>query len=147
VSDIKTLEQIKVESMAGNRLNSIMLGGFATVALLLAAIGIYGVISYSVIQRTQEIGIRAALGASSENVVAMVLRSGMLMAATGLVVGLVGALALTQFVETLLFGVGARDPVTIGGVAAVLAGVALVASYVPARRAAKVDPMICLRYE
>lgn len=147
LSDIKTLEQIKTESLAGNRLNSIMLGGFATVALLLSAIGIYGVISYSVVQRTHEIGIRAALGASTVDVVTMILKLGMVMAGAGLVLGFLGALALTRLLATLLFGVGARDPVTITGVGAILAMVALLASYVPARRAAKVDPMICLRYE
>jgi putative ABC transport system permease protein len=147
LSDIKTLEQIKTESMASNRLNSIMLGGFATVALLLSAVGIYGVISYSVVQRTHEIGIRAALGASSFDVVGMILRAGMLMAGAGLVLGFLGALALTRLLATLLFGVGARDPLTIIGVGVILAMVAWLASYVPARRAAKVDPMICLRYE
>jgi putative ABC transport system permease protein len=147
VTDVKTLEQIKTESMAGNRLNSIMLGGFATVALLLSAIGIYGVISYSVVQRTHEIGIRAALGASSVDVMGLILGRGMLMAGAGLVLGLLGALALTRLLATLLFGVGARDPVTIAGVGAILAMVALIASYVPARRASRVDPMICLRYE
>jgi putative ABC transport system permease protein len=147
LTDFKTLEQIKAESMASNRLNSIMLGGFAMVALLLSAIGIYGVMSYSVVQRTHEIGIRAALGASASNVLALILKRGMLMAGAGLVLGLLGALALTRILATLLFGVGARDPITIAGVAAMLAMVALLASYVPARRAAKVDPMICLRYE
>lgn len=147
LSGIKTLEQIKTESLASNRLNSIMLGGFATVALLLSAIGIYGVISYSVVQRTHEIGIRAALGASTVEVVTMILKVGMLMAGAGLVLGFIGALALTRLLSTLLFGVGARDPVTISGVGAILAVVALLASYLPARRAAKVDPMICLRYE
>lgn len=147
LSDIKTLERIKTESMAGNRLNSLLLGGFATVALLLSAIGIYGVISYSVVQRTHEIGIRAALGAGSGDVVTMILKGGMLMAGAGLVLGLLGALVLTRLITTLLFGVGARDPMTIAGVGAILAIVALLASYVPARRAAKVDPMICLRYE
>ena len=147
LSDIKTLEQIKTESMASNRLNSIMLGGFATVALLLSAIGIYGVISYAVVQRTHEIGIRAALGASAADVVRMILKVGMVMASTGLVLGFLGALALTRLMATLLFGVGARDPVTMAGVGAILAIVALLASYLPARRAARVDPMICLRYE
>src|SRR6185437_7735212 len=147
LSDIKTLEQIKTESVASNRLNSIMLGGFATVALLLSAIGIYGVISYSVVQRTHEIGIRAALGASSMDVVKMILKVGVVMAGAGLALGFLGALALTRLLATLLFGVGARDPTTIVGVAVILAVVALLASYLPARRAAKVDPMICLRYE
>lgn len=147
LSDIKTLERIKTESLAGNRLNSLMLGGFATVALLLSAIGIYGVISYSVVQRTHEIGIRAALGASGTDVVKMILKSGMVMAGAGLAFGFLAALALTQLLATLLFGVGARDPVTIAGVGVILAAVALLASYLPAHRASKVDPMICLRYE
>jgi len=147
LSDIKTLERIKTESMADNRLNSLLLGGFAGVALLLSAIGIYGVISYSVVQRTHEIGIRAALGARSGDVVAMILKAGMTMAGAGLVLGLLGALVLTRLITTLLFGVGARDPMTMTGVGAILAVVALLASYLPARRAAKVDPMICLRYE
>lgn len=145
--DMKTLEQVKVESMASNRLNSMMLGGFATVALLLSAIGIYGVISYSVVQRTHEIGVRAALGASKGNVLTLILKHGLLMAGMGLVLGFLGAMALTRILSTLLFGVGARDPITIAGVGAILAVVAMLASYVPARRAAKVDPMICLRYE
>ncbi|QOY90573.1 ABC transporter permease [Paludibaculum fermentans] len=147
LTDFKTLEQIKAESMADNRLNSIMLGGFAMVALLLSAIGIYGVISYSVVQRTHEIGIRAAMGARAGDVVGLILKRGVVMAALGLGIGLLGALALTHLLATLLFGVGARDPLTLGAVAAVLAFVALLASYLPARRAAKVDPMICLRYE
>ncbi len=145
--DMKTLDQLKVESMASNRLNSIMLGGFATVALLLSAIGIYGVISYSVVQRTHEIGVRAALGASKGNVLTLILKHGLLMAGMGLILGFLGAIALTRILSTLLFGVGARDPITIAGVGAILAVVAMLASYVPARRAAKVDPMICLRYE
>jgi putative ABC transport system permease protein len=147
LTDMKTLEQIKTETMAGNRLNSIMLGGFAMVALLLSAIGIYGVISYSVVQRTHEIGIRAAMGARAGDVVGLILKRGVLMAALGLGIGLLGALALTRLLATLLFGVGARDPLTMAGVGGILAVVALLASYLPARRAAKVDPMICLRYE
>lgn len=146
-SDIKTLEQIKTESMASNRLHTLLLGGFAVVALLLAATGIYGVISYSVVQRTHEVGIRAALGASAAEVVWMVLKSGLRMAGLGLGLGFLGALALTQLLASLLFGVGARDPVTMVGVGTILALVAFLASYVPARRAAKVDPIISLRYE
>ncbi|WP_321470919.1 ABC transporter permease [uncultured Paludibaculum sp.] len=147
LTDMKTLEQIKTESMASNRLNSIMLGGFAAVALLLSAIGIYGVISYSVVQRTHEIGIRAAMGARTGDVIGLILKRGVVMAAAGLVIGFLGALALTRLLTTLLFGVSARDPMTIASVGGILAAVALLASYVPARRAAKVDPMICLRYE
>ncbi len=147
LTDFKTLEQIKTESMATKRLHSIMLGGFATVALLLSAIGIYGVISYSVVQRTHEIGIRAALGASARDVLGLIVGRGMMLAGVGLVLGLLGALALTQLLTALLFGVSARDPLTMVGSVTVLAFVALLASYIPARRAARVDPMICLRYE
>ena len=124
-----------------------MLGGFAVIALLLSAIGIYGVISYSVVQRTHEIGIRAALGASRFDVMGLILKRGMLMAGAGLVLGFLGVLALTRLLTSLLFGVGARDPMTIIGVGGVLPFVALLASYLPAHRAAKVDPMVCLRYE
>jgi putative ABC transport system permease protein len=147
LTEVKTLEQIKTESMASNRLQSLLLTVFAAIAVLLAAIGIYGVISYSVEQRTHEIGIRAALGASKGDLVRLILRNGMVMAGIGLVLGLGGALGLTRLLSNLLFGVGERDPVTIGAVAALLAGVAMVACYIPARRATKVDPMVALRYE
>jgi predicted permease len=147
LTEVKTLDQIKSESTASNRLQSMLLTVFAAIAVLLAAIGIYGVISYSVEQRTHEIGIRAALGASKGDLLSLILRSGMLMAGIGLVVGLAGALGLTRLLTTLLFGVGERDPMTIGAVAVLLAGVALLACYVPARRATKVDPMVALRYE
>jgi putative ABC transport system permease protein len=133
--------------MATNRLQSLLLSVFAGIAVLLAAIGIYGVISYSVEQRTREIGIRAALGASRSDLLRLVLRSGMLMAGIGLAVGVVGAYLLTWLLKNLLFGVGARDPMTMGGVAAILAFVALLACYIPARRATRVDPMVALRYE
>jgi putative ABC transport system permease protein len=147
LAEVKTLEQIKSESMASDRLRSILLSVFAGIAVLLSAIGIYGVISYSVVQRTQELGVRAALGASTSNILGLVLRGGMWMTGIGLVIGLVGALGLTRLLETLLFGVPARDPVTITAVAALLGLVALLACYIPAWRAAKVDPMIALRYE
>ena len=143
--DMKTLDQLKLESMASNRLNSIMLAGFATVALLLSAIGIYGVISYAVVQRTHEIGIRAALGASRTNVLSLILKHGIVMTGTGLVLGLVGTLGLTRLLARLLFGVSSHDRMTIAAVCAILALVAVMASYVRAWRAAKVDPMFCLR--
>ncbi|HYM13761.1 MAG TPA: ABC transporter permease [Bryobacterales bacterium] len=147
LTDIKTLEQIKSESLASNRLRSLLLGVFATIAVLLSAIGIYGVISYSVERRTHEIGIRAALGASAGSLLGLILRGGMLLTGIGLVLGFGGALGLTRLLATLLFGVEPRDPVTIGAVAGVLAAVALLACYIPARRATKVDPMVALRYE
>jgi putative ABC transport system permease protein len=114
---------------------------------LLSAIGIYGVISYSVAQRRHELGIRAALGASTSDLLGLVLRGGLLMTAMGLAVGFAGALGLTRLMQSLLFGVGARDPVTIAAVGGILGCVALLACYVPAYRATKVDPMVALRYE
>ena len=147
LTNVKTLEQIKVESLASNRLRSVLLAVFAAIAVLLAAIGIYGVISYSVEQRTHEIGIRAALGASKSDLVRLILRSGMLMAGIGLLLGFAGAFGMTRLLANLLFGVGERDPITIGAVAALLTCVALLACYIPARRATKVDPMVALRYE
>ena len=147
LTDVKTLDQIKAESMATNRLRSLLLTVFASIAVLLAAIGIYGVIAYSVEQRTHELGIRAALGASRGDLLRLVLRSGMLMAGLGLLLGFAGAFGLTRLLANLLFGVGERDPMTIGAVAALLSCVALLACYIPARRATKVDPMVALRYE
>jgi putative ABC transport system permease protein len=147
LTDVKTLEQIKGESVASDRLQSLMLTVFAVIALLLSAIGIYGVISYSVVQRTHEIGIRGALGATTVDILRLILRGGMLLSVIGLLLGLGGALALTRLLETLLFGVGSRDPVTIASVAVILAVVAFLACYVPARRASRVDPVIALRYE
>ena len=147
LTDVKTLEQIKSESMAGDRLRSMLLGVFAGIALLLSAVGIYGVISYSVAQRTGEIGIRAALGASRIDVLGLVLGRGIWMTGAGLAVGFAGALALTRLLATLLFGVGPWDPFTMVAVCGMLASVGLLACYLPARRAAQVDPAVALRYE
>jgi putative ABC transport system permease protein len=147
LTDVKLLEQIKSESMATDRLRAVLIGVFAAVAMALSAIGIYGVISYSVVQRTQEIGIRAALGASSAATRWLILRSGLRMTATGLLIGCGGALALTRLLAVLLFGVGARDPVTKMIVAGILAVMALLACYLPAHRATNVDPLVALRYE
>lgn len=143
--DMKTLTQIKSESLGDNRLRSTLLGLFAVVALLLAAIGIYGVVSHGVEQRTREIGIRAALGATPGEILRLVLRGGLTNVVLGLLIGIAGVFALTGLIESLLFGVGERDPVTVLAVAAVLAGVAIVACYLPARRATKVNPIIALR--
>jgi putative ABC transport system permease protein len=147
VADLRTLEQIKSGTVASDRMQTMLLAIFAALALLLAAIGIYGVISYSVTQRTHELGIRAALGASSGSLQAMVIRRGMRLTAIGLAIGAAGALALTRLLGSLLFGISPRDPVTLVVVAVVLSGVALLACYIPARRAAGVDPMVALRYQ
>jgi len=147
LTDVKTLEQIKAESVAPDRLQSLLLTVFAVIAMLLSAIGIYGVVSYSVVQRTHEIGIRAALGATTGDVLRLILRGGMLMSGLGLFLGLAGVLGVTRLLATLLFGVGSRDPLTIAAAAGTLAAVAMLACYVPARRASRVDPVVALRYE
>jgi ABC-type antimicrobial peptide transport system permease subunit len=124
-----------------------MFGAFAAIALVLAAVGVYGVISYAVSQRTQEIGVRVALGAQRGDVVRLIVGHGAQLGAWGVAIGLVGALAVTRFLRTLLFGVSPFDPLSFIGVAAMLTAIALLASYIPARRAAKVDPVEALRYE
>jgi putative ABC transport system permease protein len=145
--DIKTLDQIKSDSLGENRMRTVLLGAFAALALVLAAIGIYGVISYSVAQRTHEMGLRAALGASRWDQLRLVLKGGMTLTAIGMAIGTAGALALTRLLASLLFGVSPHDPWTLALVSVVLAAVATAACFIPARRAAKVDPMVALRYE
>jgi putative ABC transport system permease protein len=147
IANTRTLEQIKSASMGGRRIPSVLLGVFGVVALLLAGIGIYGVISYSVAQRTREIGIRVALGASERSLIRLVLDRGVVLTGVGLGIGFLGAYGLTRLMASMLFGVGARDPMTMASVGVVLASVAMLASYVPARRAMKVDPIVALRYE
>jgi ABC-type antimicrobial peptide transport system permease subunit len=124
-----------------------LLAAFAGLALLLASLGIYGVLSFFVAQHTQEIGVRLALGAQPRSILALVLGKGMRLALLGLGLGLCGALLLTRLIESQLYGVSASDPVTYAGLALLLAFVALLACYLPARRAMKVDPMVALRYE
>jgi putative ABC transport system permease protein len=147
VANIKTMDEIVSDSVAQRRLTMLLLTVFAGAALLLAAVGIYGVIAYGVTQRTQEIGIRMALGAQRGDVLRMVVRQALLLAAAGIVIGGTGAFALTQLMTGLLFQVTPGDPLTFATVSAILAGVALLASYIPGRRATRVDPVIALRSE
>ena len=147
VANVQTMEEILGEESAQRRTGMTLLASFAGLALLLASLGIYGVLSFFVAQHTQEIGVRLALGARPRSILALVLRKGMRLALAGLGLGLVGALLLTRFIESQLFGVSATDPLTYAGLALLLVAVALVACLVPARRATKVDPMVALRYE
>jgi len=147
ISNVSTLEKLVDDSVAQRRLNMLLMGLFGGLALLLSAVGIYGLLSHAVTQRTQEMGIRMALGAQVGDVLKLVLRQGMMLAIAGEVIGLVGAFALTRLMRGLLFGVTPNDATTFVVVAGVLAVVALLACYVPARRATKVDPLVALRYE
>jgi predicted permease len=147
VYDKESEEDVVARSIASQRFSLILLGAFAGLALLLAGIGIYGVLSYLVGQRTREIGVRMALGAQRLDVLRMVLGDGARMTMVGAAIGLVAALALTRLMASMLFGVRPTDPVTFAAVAVLLCGIALFACYLPARRAAKVDPMVALRYE
>jgi putative ABC transport system permease protein len=145
--DVKTFEEHMGVSLFPARVAASLLGGFGLLALLLAAMGVYGVVSYSVAQRTREIGIRLALGARELDVLRLVAGRGMVLVTVGLAVGLAFALALTRFMEGLLYGVSATDALTFAAVVLLLAAVALLACLVPARRATKVDPMVALRHE
>ena len=147
VHSISSMDQIIARSVADRRFALELLGVFAAVALLLAAIGIYGVMSYSFSQRTHEIGIRVALGAQRMNILHMAIGEGMQLVGIGLAIGLIGAGALTRFVRTMLFDVSPFDPITFAAISAVLAAVAFLACYVPARRATRVDPLVALREE
>jgi putative ABC transport system permease protein len=144
---VTTMEQRIADAASGTRFNTTLLGFFGFAALALAAIGVYGVIAHSVTERTHEIGIRAALGASRRDVLGMVMSQGMAMTAAGIALGLVGAAFATRFLAGLLYGIGPGDPLTLGSAAAILGVVALAACYLPARRAMKVDPMAALRHE
>ena len=144
---VQTLEDLLGTSVAPRRFNMMLLGIFAGVALVLAMVGLYGVMSYSVSWRTHEIGIRMALGANRADVLRLVVRQGMTMTVVGLVIGLLGAFFLSRVLVGLLYGVSAKDPLTFAGVSIVLLGVALLACLLPARRATRVDPIIALRTE
>jgi putative ABC transport system permease protein len=144
---IQTMNERLSDVVAQPRFQTLLLTLFGLLTLVLVSAGIYGVVSYSVAQRTQEIGVRVALGAQSRDVLKLVVGQGMKLALIGMGVGLIGAFVLTRLMEHLLFGVSATDPVTFVVVAAFLAAVALLACYIPARRAMKVDPMVALRCE
>ena len=147
MADVKTMEQIVGESMASDRFNTVLFGSFAAVALLLAAVGIYGVMSFVVAQRTHEIGLRMALGADRGRVIGQVLREGMTTALAGTALGSAGAYFVGRAMQGMLYGVGAMDPTALSVVALTLLGAALVACLGPAQRAASVDPMVALRQE
>jgi len=147
VSRVRTLEQIISSSVQQQRFLMVLLGIFAGVAMILAAVGLYGVMSYAVTQRTHEIGIRMALGANNRNVLRLVVGHGMMLALIGIAIGLAGSLAVTRLMSTLLFGISTTDPITFGGISMLLTVVTLVSCLAPAYRAIRVDPMVALRHE
>ncbi|HEY9422352.1 MAG TPA: FtsX-like permease family protein, partial [Thermoanaerobaculia bacterium] len=147
VSEVRTMEGWLAEYTARTRFGTLLLAGFALLALILAAIGIYGVMSHSVVQRQNEIGVRMALGARARDVLMMVIRQGLALVLVGVALGLLAALALTRVLSSLLYGVSATDPLTFVAIALVLLGVSGIACYIPARRAARVDPLIAMRYD
>jgi putative ABC transport system permease protein len=147
VDTIQTLGEVLKESVADARFRTLLLGAFALMAIVLAAVGIYGLISYSVAQRTREIGIRVALGAQARQVLVPVLREGLSLAVAGITIGLAGSLAMSRVLKSFLFGIEATDPLTYTAVALLLLSVAMLASYIPSRRALGVDPISALRAE
>jgi len=147
VSQVRSMDRILADSIAPRRFAVVMLGIFAAVALALAAVGIYGVISFSVTRRTREIGVRIALGARPQNVRRMVLGKALVLAGTGVAVGLAGSLALARVISSLLYDVSATDPMILSGVSVLLTFVAALAGFFPARRASRVDPIVALRCE
>jgi putative ABC transport system permease protein len=147
MANVRTMDQLFASNIANQRLIATLLGAFAVLALLLAGVGLYGVVSYSVGQRTHEIGVRTALGATPGSILGLVLRSGIQLAGVGLALGLFAALGLTRFLQSMLYKVSPFDPLSFAVVAVVLAGISLVACWLPARRASHVDPMEALRHE
>ncbi|MDX2044007.1 MAG: ABC transporter permease [Acidobacteriota bacterium] len=147
LASLRTMEDVIANSIAPRRFNLLLLGSFAALALLLASVGIYGVMAYTVSQRTHEIGIRMALGASRRSVLRLILRQGLRLTGIGIALGLLAAMLLTRLLQSLLYGVSVTDPLTFAGVAFLLAAVSLLACWIPARRATKVDPLMALRHE
>jgi putative ABC transport system permease protein len=147
IRGIYTVEKLRADSLAGRRVTLIMLTILAALALILAAVGIYSIMSYSVAQRTSEIGIRMALGAEARDVFRLILRQSLRMTIIGVVAGVLAAAAATRVMRSLLFGVAPGDPMTLAAICITLGAVALLASYIPARRAARVDPLVAIRYD
>jgi len=145
--NIRTMEDRLYGSVAEPRFYAVLIGVFAAIALILASVGIYGVLAYSVSQRTREIGIRMALGAERQNVLRLILGQGLILTTIGIVAGLAGAFAVTRYLESMLFGLTALDPTVFVAVTVILTLTAVTACYVPARRATRVDPIVALRYE
>ncbi|HEX7772806.1 MAG TPA: FtsX-like permease family protein, partial [Pyrinomonadaceae bacterium] len=147
VSDVRTMNQVMSEWVSRSRFNTLLLGLFAGLATLLSAVGIFGVMNYSVALRTRELGLRLAVGAQPRQVLLLVLKQGLLLTIVGVVLGLAAALALTRLLSGLLFGVGAVDVTTFASISLLLVVVSLLACYLPARRAMRIDPLAALRYE
>jgi ABC-type antimicrobial peptide transport system permease subunit len=145
MAGVRTLDQIVGQTIARQKFAALLLAGFSLAALLLASVGIYGVLAYAVSERTREVGIRLAVGADPARIVTLILGSGARMAGAGTAIGVFGALALSYLLKTLLFGVSTRDPLTFVAVPLILMTIALLAAWLPARRASKIDPMQALR--
>jgi putative ABC transport system permease protein len=147
ISDVRTMDQVMAQTVGRARFNTLLFGLFAALATVLAAVGIFGVMSYSVTLQTREIGLRMALGAQPGQVLGLVLKQGLLLTSIGIGLGLAGALALTRVLSGLLFGVGSTDPATFAAIVVLLTLVSLIACYLPARRATRIDPLIAMRYD
>jgi putative ABC transport system permease protein len=147
ITDVRVFDEYRAGSLAGARFTALLLSIFGAVALILTSVGIYGVIAYSVSQRTNEIGIRIALGAAQSNIFRLVVGQAMLLVAISIAIGLLGAFTATRFLSSLLYGVGAWDPITFVSIATLIAAVAVLACWLPARRAARINPIEALRAE